>query len=288
VFVEDFFDKVLWYTLRVMKILRSVFKLLGSFDYLPATLSTTLLGGVAGGEGSELHLAKAILSNFLLFSFAVIYQKIQNAPVAAVEPDRKEQNPIASGAVTIKFSRTLAAILVLLSLALAALLSPLNILLGLLGVLLAVALSHRSLNLGSSALMRLGKHQSLLSVIFGLSGYLATAQKLDFKAILLTIFFLAFGFLFAAWTADKQTRPLSRPLLVILMVVASAAAYMLFVVLEAIPAWVLLLIVLLGSALSLIKHRLNPNQESLQLLLFDSLTIATAVSLVVSYLVQLI
>lgn len=286
--MQDFVNKVLWYTLREMKILRSVYNLLGSFDYLPATLAATLLGGVAGGEGSELRLVIAIFSNLLLFSFAVIYQKIENAPLAAVESDKKGQNPIASGEVTVKFSRTLAAILVLVSLALAALLGPLNILLGLLGVLLAVALSHRSLNLGNSALMRLGKHQSLLSVIFGLAGYLATAQKLDFNAILLTIFFLAFGFLFAAWTADKQIRPLSRPLLIILLVFATASAYVLFIILEAIPAWVLLLIVLLGSALSLIKHHTNPNQQGLQRIVFDSLAIATAVSLFISYLVQFI
>lgn len=288
VIVADFFSKVLWYTLQVMKFLRSIYKLMGRPDYLPATLAATLLGGVAGGEGSELRLVIAILSNLLLFSFALVYQKIENAPVAAVEPDEKKDNPIAAGEVSTKFSRTLAAVLVLLSLAFTALLSPLNILLGLLGVLLAVALSHRSLNLGNSALLRLGKHQAVFSVIFGLSGYLATAQKLDFKAILLTIFFLAFGFLFASWTAEKLTRPLGRPLLIILVVLATAAAYMLFIVLEVIPAWVLLLIVLLSTALTLIKTRLSPNHQSLQIILFDSLAISTAISLIISYLVQLI
>lgn len=282
----NFFERVLWYTLQVMKILRSTYKLVGRPDYLPATLAATLLGGFAGGQGSEWRLGIAILSNVLLFSFAIIYQKIENAPVAVAEPNGKRQNPIASGEVSIKFSRTFGAIVVLLCLALAALLGPINIFLALLGVLLAIALSHRSLNLGNSALMHLGKHQSLLSVIFGLSGYLATAQKLKPEAILLTIFFLAFGFLFATWTAERTTRTLGRPMLIILIVIAAASAYILFIFLEIISAWVLLLIVLLGSALSLLKHRFNPNQQSLQSILFDSLAISTAMSLIISYLIQ--
>ena len=278
-------DGVIWYTLHVMKILRSISKLLGRPDYLPATLAATLLGGVAGGGGSELRLGIAVLSNFLLFSFAIIYQKIENAPTAAAEPNGKKQNSIASGEVSVKFARTVSAIMVLLCLDLAALLGPLNIALGLLGVLLAVSLSHRSLNLGNSALMRLGKHQPLLSVIFGLSGYLATAQKLRLEAILLTIFFLAFGFLFAAWTTERTTKSLSRLMLIVLSVFATAAAYMLFIVLEVIPAWVLLLIVLLSTALALIKHRFNSDQQSLPLILFDSLAISTAVSLIISYVI---
>ncbi len=280
-----FFEGVLWYTSQMMKILRSINKLVGCPDYLPATLAATLLGGVAGGEGSELRLGIAILSNLLLFSFAVIYQKIENAPVAAAELNCKRQNPIASGEISTKLARTISAIVVLLSLALAALLGPLNVALGLLGVLLALALSHRSLNLGNSALMHLGKHQSLLSVIFGLSGYLATARRLKLEAILLTIFFLAFGFLFATWTAEKKTRMLGKPMLLVLAFFAAAAAYILFVLLEVIPAWVLLLIVLLGSALSLIKHRFNPDQHSLQIILFEAFAIATAISLVLSYLI---
>jgi 4-hydroxybenzoate polyprenyltransferase len=269
-----------------MRILRSIIKLIGYPDYLPATLAATLLGGAAGGEGSLPRLGIAILSNLLLFTFAVIYQKIENAPVAATESNQKGQNPIASGEVSIKFSRTFSAIVMLLSLALAALLSPLNIALGFFAVMIAIALSHRSLNLGNSVLMHLGKQQTLLSVIFGVSGYLATAQKLKIEAILLTIFLLAFGFLFAAWSSEKTTRSLSRLMLIILLVFAVAAAYVLFIVLEVIPAWVLLLIVLFSSALSLIKHRLNPNQQSLSQNLFDTLTISTAVSLIISNLVQ--
>lgn len=283
---EDFLAGLLWYTLRVKKILQSIYNLVGCADYLPATLAATLLGGATGGEGSLPRLGIAILSNLLLFSLAVIYQKIKNAPIAATEPNCETRNPIAAGQVSVRFSRTLCAVLVLLSLALAALLGPLNIVLGLLGVLIAIALSHRSLNLGSSALMHLGKQQPLLSVIFGLSGYLAVAQKVKFETILLTIFFLAFGFLFNAWTAEKTSRPLSRPLLILLLVFASASAYVLFIVLEVIPAWVLLLIVLISSALALIKHRFNPHQQSLPQILFDSLAIATAVSLIISYLVQ--
>ena len=176
--------------------------------------------------------------------------------------------------------------MVLVCLALAALLGPLNIVLELLGVLIAITLSYRGLNLGNSALMRLEKQQPLLSVIFGLSGFLATAQRLKIEAILLTIFLLAFGFLFAAWTAEKSTKPLSRPMLIILLVFATAAAYMLFIVFEVIPAWVLLLIVLLTSVLALLKHRFNPNQQSVPQILFDSMAIASAISLIISYLVQ--
>ncbi len=269
-----------------MKILRSFYKLLGCLEYLPATIAATLLGSFAGGDGSFSRVGIAVLSNLLLFGFAVMYQKIENAPVAVAEPNGKSQNPIASGEVSIKFSRSLSAIVVLVCLALAALLGPLNIVLGLLGVLIAIALSHRGLNSGDSALMRLGKQQPMLSVIFGLSGYLATAQRLHIEAILLTIFFLSFGFLFAAWTAEKITKPLGRPMLIILVVFSTAAAYMLFIVLEVIPAWVLLLIVLLSSALTFLKHRSNTNQQNLPQILFDSLAISTAVSLTVSYLVQ--
>ena len=277
---------VLWYTLQVMKILRPILNLVNCLDYLPATMAATLLGGVTGGENSVPRLGIAVLSNLLLFSFAVIYQKIEHAPVAAVEPNGKTQNPIASGEISIRISRTLSAVLVLLSLALAALVSQLNMVLGLLGVLIAIVLSHRSLNFGNSLLMRIGKQQPLLAALFALSGYLATAQKMNYEAILLIIFILAFGFLFAAWTAEKSTRPPGRPLLIILLVSASAAAYALFIILEVIPAWVLLLIVLLSSALAYTKHRYNPNQQSLSQILFNALAISTAVSLVTSYLVQ--
>ena len=75
-------------------------------------------------------------------------------------------------------------------------------------------------------------------------------------------------------------------MLIILLVFATAAAYMLFIVFEVIPAWVLLLIVLLTSVLALLKHRFNPNQQSVPQILFDSMAIASAISLIISYLVQ--
>lgn len=284
--IRDLCDGVLWYTLQEMTRLQSIIKLVGFPEYLPATLAATLLGGAAGGGGSLPRIGIAILSNLLLFVFAVIYQKIETAPVAATAKDGNALNPIASGEVSIKFSRTLSAIIVLLCLALAALLGPLNIVLGLLGVLLAIALSHRSLNLGNSVLMRIGKQQTLLSVVFGLSGFLAAAQKLKSEAILLTIFLLGFGFLFAAWTAEKTDRPLSRPLLIILLVFATAAAYLLFIVLEVIPAWAILMMILLGAAIALLMHRFNRHHQSLPDILLDSLAISTAVSLITSYLAQ--
>jgi len=148
-----------------MKTLRSVYNLLERVDFFAATLAVTLLGGIAGGEGSELRLGIAILSNLLLYSFAVIYQKIETAPAAAFERKGWQQNPIASGEVSRHFASTLSGITALLCLALASLLGPLNIVLGLLGIFVAIALSHHNLKLGNSALMRLGKHQSLLSVI---------------------------------------------------------------------------------------------------------------------------
>ncbi|MEN6579976.1 MAG: hypothetical protein ABFD05_05015 [Anaerolineaceae bacterium] len=270
----------------MMKILGSVYKLVEHVDYFAATLAVTLLGGIAGGEGSELRLGIAILSNLLLFSFAVIYQKIETAPAAAFERKDLQQNPIASGEVSVKFASTLSGITVMLCLALASLLGPVNIALELLGIFVAIALSHHNLKLGNSALMRLGQHQSLLSVIFGLSGYLATAQKMKSEAILLTIFLLALGFLLAAWTSERTTRPLSRPLLIILLVFASGSAYMLFVVFEVIPHWVLSLIVLLSAVIAFIKHRFNPHQHSMPQIVYDSLVIATTFSLILSYLVQ--
>lgn len=270
-----------------MKILQSIYKLVGRVDCLAATLAATLLGAIVGGEGSEVRLGIAMLSNLLLFSFAVIYQKIESAPSAAVSPDAVLLNPIASGEVSMKFATTLSAILALLSLALAALLGVLDIALKFLGVFAAIALSHHNLNLGNSTLMRIGKHQPLFSVIFGLSGYLATAETLKSEALLLTIFLLAIGFLFAAWTAEKTPRPLSKPLLITLMVFAFGAAYLLFIVFEVISPWVLLLIMLLGAAFSLLKHRFNPQQQSLPQILFDSLAMSTALSLIITYLMQL-
>ncbi len=270
-----------------MKFLKSAFNLVGRCDYLAATLAVTLLGGVAGGKGSELRLGIAVLSNLLLFSFAVIYQKIENAPAAASEPGQIQPNPIASGEVSVKFARTLSAIFSLVSLALSALLGTLNIVLGFLGVLIAISLSNHNLKLGYSVLMRLGKHQPLLSVIFGLSGFLATSQKLKFEAFLLSIFFLAIGFLFAAFTAAKTPRPLSRIMLIILLVFASASSYLLFIVFEVFAPWVLMLIVLLGLVLVLLQHRNNLRQKKLAEILFDSFAISTAVSLILSYLIPL-
>jgi hypothetical protein len=270
-----------------MNILQSVFKLAGHVDCLAATLAATLLGSIVGGEGSEARLGIAILSNLLLFSFAVIYQKIETAPGAAYEPDETQQNPIASGEISSKFARTLSAIVVLLLLPLAALLGTLNLVLGLMGVLLAVALSHHDLKLGNSTLMRIGKQQPLFSVIFGLSGYLASAETLKSDALLLTIFLLAIGFLFAAWTAEKTTRSISKPLLIILIIFASGAAYLLFIVYEVIAPQVLLLIALFSAALSLVKYRYNPQHQSLPQILFDSLAISTALSLIMTHLIQL-
>ena len=272
--------------LGVMKILRSIYKLADFPEYLPACVAATLLGGAVGGEGPILRLGIAVLANLLLYSFAVIYQKTENAPMAAVQPNGKTTNPIASGEISVRFSQTLSAIVVLVCLALNALLGPLNIALGLLGVIIAVALSHRSINLGSNPLMRLGKQQALLSAIFAFSGYLATANTVNIEAMLLTSFILALGFLFAAWTTQKTTRILSKPVLVILLVFVVSSAYILFIVLELIPAWVLILIALFSAALSFVKHRYNPNQQRLPQILFDSVAISTAVSLVISNLVK--
>lgn len=270
-----------------MKTLHSIFKLMGRFDCFAPTLAVTLLGGIVGGTGSWMRLVIAILSNLLLFTFAIMYRKIETAPAAALSCNPKEQNPIASGEISLKLAKTLSAVLALLCLSLAALLGLLDIVLKFSGVLIAIALSHQNLNLGNSTLMRIGKHQPLFSVIFGLSGYLASAQRLNSEALLLTIFLMALSFIFAAWTAEKSARPLSKPLLILLVVFASAAAYMLFIVFEVIPAWVLLLIVLLSAALLLLKHHFNAHQQGLPQLFYDSLAISTALSLTLTYVIQL-
>jgi len=75
-------------------------------------------------------------------------------------------------------------------------------------------------------------------------------------------------------------------LLIILLVFASSAAYVLFVVFEIIPHWALSLIVLLSVVIAFIKHRFNPHQHSMPQIVYDSLVIATTFSLIISYLVQ--
>jgi len=75
-------------------------------------------------------------------------------------------------------------------------------------------------------------------------------------------------------------------LLIILLVFASGATYVLFVVFEVIPPWVLSLIVLLSTMIAFIKHHFNPHQHSMPQIVYDSLVIATTFSLIISYLVQ--
>jgi len=272
---------------ETMKILRSFYILAGRFQFLPAVLAVTLLGGAVGSQEPGWRLGIAVLSNFLLYCFAMIYQNIETAPAAAIKPNKAQQNPIASGEVSMQLARTLAAVTALLSLTLFALIGSLSIVLGILGLLIAFALSNHNLKLGNSALMRLGKHQPLLSVIFGLSGFLAVSENLTFIAILLSIFLLSLGFLFAALTAENTTRSLSRVMLLVLMVFATGAAYELFIVFEAIQTWVLLLTLLLMAALALVRLHFNPQHQKLSQILFDALALSTSLSLIISYLTQI-
>lgn len=269
-----------------MKILRSIYNLAERFQFLPALMAATLLGGAFGSESFTWRLGLALLSNFLLYSFAVLYKQIETAPCAAANPDRAPQNPIASGDVTMRSARMLAFLSALLALISAVLLGFLNAAVCVLGILVAISLSHHNLRLGNSALMRLDKYQPVLSALFGLAGFLASAGKLNFIAILLAIFLLAVGILFASLTAQGTAHLLSKTMLVILLAFASGAAYMLFFDLKAIPAWVLLSIMLLAAVLTLLKRHYNPRQHRLPQIAFDSLAISTTVSLIISFLVH--
>ena len=270
-----------------MRILQNTSKLLDQVQFLPATLAVTLLGGAVGGGGAEVRLLFAFLSNLFLYSCAVVYEKIEGAPSAVYETEFAKKNPIAAGEVSLRFARMTGAVLALLSLAAAAMLGPLNIVLFFFGFLISIALSHHSLKLGSAPLMRLGKHQALLSAIFGLSGFLASAQHLKFEASLLIVFLLSIGILFAAWTADSTPKLLSKPILIILFVFATGSAYVLFVVFEAIPPLVLLLTVLAGLVLTWVKNRFSPQKQSLPQILLDSLAISAALSLILTHLIPL-
>lgn len=270
-----------------MRILQNISKLLDQVEYLPATLAVTLLGGAVGGGGAEIRLLLAFLSNLLLFSCAVVYEKIESAPADVYETELAQQNPIAAGEVSLRFARTTGVVLALLSLAAAAMLGPLNIVLVFFGFLISIALSHHSLRLGSAPLMRLEKHQALLSAIFGLSGFLATAQHLKFEAILLVVFLLSIGILFAAWTAESAPKLLRKPFLIVLFVFASGSAYVLFVVFEAISPLVLLLIVLASLILTWARNRFSSQKQSLPQILLDSLIISTALSLILTHLIPL-
>lgn len=269
-----------------MKRLKSISILAERFSFVPALTAVTLLGGAIGSESFHWRLGIAFLSNFLIYTFALFYQKIETAPAAAANPNTISPNPIASGEVTVQAARTLAALTALLALASATVVGVFNAAIAVLGVLFAISLSHHNLRLGSSAIMRLGKYQPLLSVLFGLSGFLASKGELNFVAILLAVFLLAVGILFAALTAEGSRRLLSRTMLVILVVAASAAAYELFFVFEALNAWVLSLLMLLGGALALLRHRYSANRQTLRQTVFDALTLSTSLSLIISFLVR--
>lgn len=267
-------------------------------------LITTLLGVAEAGGVFDQRLVLVMLANGLAVSFAYMVNDIEDAPEDAFSTKNKQRNPISSGLISTKTARLAALVCGLVAAGVYVLLGWWTFTFGMACLLLGIVYSHKAIRLKTVALLDMisrGLLQAGLPFLCAYFAFNGTLNRTWMWPFLFMILLSIFNDLHDARRTDEAERQARQDRLAALLGERSAAIMMTAVVIllgstgivsffliNLVPAWVKVTI----SALFLlffvppyIKFRRSETQESLRVLLFNTLERAAAIGLCFQYLI---
>ena len=249
------------------KTLQSVLVLAQIQQFLYFVCITTLLGVAASQGHFNWQFIIILIANWLAVGFGYMYTSIENAPEDALLEVQHDQNPIAAGLISPKTARNGTFISAVLSIGLYSLLGGWCLVLGLLSLLISLLYASRNLRLKSIPIINILSYSLILAGLPFLCGYASFASDLSKGWI------WPFGFVISIAIISKYYKD-SRPftmdtisqsqkttstltsrttqlILLTSLIIGLISAVNSFIVMELIPIWVLILILILTSVLIL-------------------------------------
>jgi 4-hydroxybenzoate polyprenyltransferase len=255
----------------MMKPLSGIWQLTRFKEYVSFVIITTLLGAAAGQGSFGWLLIRVLVANWLAVGFAFMINDVEDAPDDALNPAKALRNPISAGTLSPRIGRLLSYLVAALAALLYAAVGLGPFLAGLACLILAYLYSWRPIRLKTIPLADLVSHAALLAGLQFLTAYLAFGGGPGWQWILPLGFVVAislYGQLFnelrdfdgdlkagVTHTASYIGRRAAHQLMMAWLGIGGVLTIVSLFVIRLIPAWVLILAVILACFLSWLRLR---------------------------------
>ena len=223
-------------------------------EYVIFVAITTLMGAKFGGGEFDLRLLIVLAANILVVGFAFMYNDVEDAPDDALDAKKAVRNPISAGMISPRMGKLACIVVSLLVLGLYALLGGMAFLLGALCLVLAFLYSWRVARLKAVPVADLISHSLSLAGLQFLCAYFAFDQGKPYS----WLFFLFVALISMYGELNNELRDLAvdkqagirhtadligvrwTKVLMIVSLVAALVLLGIFLWMEMIPLWILI------------------------------------------------
>lgn len=223
-------------------------------EYVIFVAITTLMGAKFGGGNFDLRLLIVLVANILVVGFAFMYNDVEDAPDDALDAKKAVRNPISAGMISPRMGKLACIVVSLLVLGLYALLGGMTFLLGALCLVLAFLYSWRVARLKAVPVADLISHSLSLAGLQFLCAYFAFDQGKPYS----WLFFLFVALISVYGELNNELRDLAvdkkagirhtadligvrwTKILMIVSLVAALVLLGIFLWMEMIPLWILI------------------------------------------------
>ena len=246
-------------------------------EYVLFVVVTTLMGAKLGGGDFDLRLLIVLAANILVVGFAFMYNDVEDAPDDAMDAKKAVRNPISAGMISPRTGKLACLVVAALVMALYALLGLLPFLLGSFCLVLAFLYSWRVARLKAVPVADLISHSLSLAGLQFLCAYFAYDQGKPYSWLffLFVVLFSVYGELNNEMrdivvdrkagirhTADLVGLKWTKVLMFV-SIAGGVAMMALFIAMQVIPIWLLIVPVVVGPMLfadqlwNLVRHRID-------------------------------
>lgn len=244
------------------KTLRGLAKLTRFNEYIYFVIITTLLGVSSASGSVDWRFFLLIPANWLAVGFAFMINDVEDAPDDTLTINKAKRNPISAGLITPKTARIATFSIGLLSAFLFFLLGTWPFILGLITLLLGYFYSSRDIRLKTIALIDIISHSLMLAGLQFLAAYFTYAERLYRNWFWPFIFVMAISIYGELYNeirdieGDRQAHlqhtaiflgeRKAHILMVAILILGIFAGAVSLILIELIPLWVFLLMVILS------------------------------------------
>ena len=280
------------------KSFQGLLKLTRFNEYAWLVIVSTILGITSATGQFDWRFIVVLVANWLAVRFAFMVNLIENAPDDALSPDTTHHNPISTGWISPKTAGIWTFATAILSTLLFAFLGWFPLLLGLMTLILGFLYSAKTVRLRSRASFNILAQSLLLAGLPFLTGYFSFQTHLNrqwfWPFLFVTAIAIYAGLTYRTYlmktdtlqTASNSEGKTRQALILGVLLVGLFSGYMSFVMLNLIPLWVILVMLVLTAIFLLpliLRSQQEDNHPTLQNSLLRPLIQAAAIALLLQY-----
>lgn len=284
------------------KTLKGLAKLTRFNEYVYFVIITTLLGVAAAKGNFDWRLFVLLPANWLAVGFAFMINDVEDAPDDALSNKKIHRNPVAAGLITPRTARVSTFLVALVSAGLFALLGFLPFVFGVTSLILGFLYSYRGVRLKTMAVFDILSHCLMLAGLQFLAGYFSFTNALNKNWVWPFTFVVAisiYGELFneirdiendraahLRHTAITLGDRAAHSLMFITLIIGAFSGAVSLLMINLIPGWVLLLMVVLSAIFvlpPLIKIKQGDTHMAIQGSFQKPLERAASLALILQY-----